>query len=53
MTFLLLLGMLLFLGFCAVILVMGISDIFGARETQKPDDVTNTQTGNGAGDGRA
>jgi hypothetical protein len=36
--------MLLFLGFCAVILVMGISDIISEREKEKTVGVTTTQT---------
>jgi hypothetical protein len=53
MTFVLLLCMLLFMGFCAVILVMGISDIFGNRKSENPIGVTNTQTDNDDGDSRA
>jgi hypothetical protein len=34
MTFIILICMLLFLGFCAVILLMGILDVFGNRKSK-------------------
>jgi hypothetical protein len=45
MTFGLLFGMILFLGFCAAILAMGISDIYGNRESEKSSGAQTAQTG--------
>jgi hypothetical protein len=53
MTFALLFGMLLFLGFCAAILAMGISDIYGNRESEKSSGAQTTRTGNDDRDRRA
>jgi hypothetical protein len=46
MTFVVLLFMLLFIGFCAVILAMGISDVFGKRGGGKSVGVATAQTSN-------
>jgi hypothetical protein len=46
MTFVLLLCMLLFMGFCAVILAMGILDVFRNRKSEKPFGGATTQSDN-------
>jgi hypothetical protein len=53
MTFVILLFMLLFLGLCAVILAIGISDVLGNRRSEEPIGATTTQTNNDDRDSRA
>jgi hypothetical protein len=53
MTFVVLLFMLLFLGFCAFILAIGISDAFCNRGGERLIGVTTTQTSNDDRDSRA
>lgn len=53
MTFVLLFCMLLFLGFCAVILVMGISDIYGNKKSENPIAVTTPRANSDNRDSRS